>query len=224
MIMARESDLEFISRIQLTCSGAKQDVYFARRKGDETLLVVKGPYARRSIVDAFVAMQEEKRRRGMPCVESECVEWIPDRWPEGVPLGYRNRIDRSRPAPFLVSRSVVPIEDVVFRFHESARWPRTMVMDLASMKCKVDPLTLEGQALVDYANAVGFRVEKQCGDFADRNFLLVSGRVISIDEESGGPIDLLSQLKQTRYDLVMRAAETLDLDPTCRQALKMIAQ
>lgn len=71
--------------------------------------------------------------------------------------------------------------------------------------------------MIDYLNALAFRLEFNIGDFADRNFLKISDissnngkeptRVLSVDEEIvGKPLDLKTQLKE-KYDHVKKSFE-----------------
>jgi hypothetical protein len=80
------TEYRFLVRTQLTTSSTKMDVYFARDVSDK-LVVVKGPYENKEEVDIIVENTEWKKRNGIPFLPVTVREMLPDRWPEGVPLG-----------------------------------------------------------------------------------------------------------------------------------------
>lgn len=190
---------EFILRTQLTTMGSKMDVYFA--KDSNKLVVVKGPYASRHSIDILISHTEWKKTHGLPYTHFKVKELIPDRWPEGVPLGARNAIDRTRPAFFLVFDSYLEESQLQTRTHRSKLWPPTEVVDWDAVPFhfthKDRPLT--DQEYIDYIHAILFRYLFGISDLADRNFLMVEGRVISIDEEEiGKEIPVYATLKRSR--------------------------
>jgi hypothetical protein len=171
-------------RAQLNTCTFKSDVYFATSNLTKEFVVVKGPLPRGHAANPKSAldMAAWKRTHGLPYVDVAVVYLVPDRWPQGVPLGVRNVTDRARPAPFLVSASVVPIEDVGIRVHSSEKWPAT---EVAVCRCPLHvtfPLTQT--EMVDYVRALLARFVFGIADLADRNFLRTGGRVISIDEDT----------------------------------------
>jgi hypothetical protein len=175
------------------------DVYFA--KYSNKLVVVKGPYASRHSIDILISHTEWKKTHGLPYTHFEVKELIPDRWPEGVPLGARNAIDRTRPAFFLVFDSYLEESQLQTRTHRSKLWPPTEVVDWDAVPFhfthKDRPLT--DQEYIDYIHAILFRYLFGISDLADRNFLMVEGRVISIDEEEiGKEIPVYATLKRSR--------------------------
>ena len=214
----RETDMDFKTRIQLTTSDSKQDTYYATFHDE--LYFVKGPFSDRKVVDQYIHFQTLKKERGMPYIEVYCVMIYPDLWkPEEIPLGYRKKIDPSKKYPFLISKSLFPIKSLKFKMHSSVKWPITKVVDDHETEgMRVDVSKLEGQMMIDYLEALAFRLEFNIGDFADRNFLKISGisfndetkdptRVLSIDEEIiDKKIDLKSQLR-SKYDIVKKAVE-----------------
>lgn len=181
----RESEAyEFVVRTQLTTSSTKMDVYFARDNTGK-LVVIKGPYSERTEIDILISHTEWKKANGLPYHTFVVRELIPDRWPEGVPLGARNRINRSQPAYFLVLDSYLQESELRTMNHSSTLWPVTEVVDWKQIPFhftyKQRPLTQ--QEYKDYIHALLFRYVFGISDWADRNFLMSKGRVISIDEE-----------------------------------------
>lgn len=197
----RESEaFELLVRAQLTTGHAKCDVYFARDVGNGTTVVVKGPLPSVDAATRSIDFQAWKRAHGIPALDARLVWLVPDRWPEGVPLGVRNRVDRTRPAPFLVSASLVDAAALRVKTHSSKLWPPTAVADWTAR-----PLHLHWDALTplgkrDYVAALLARYAFGISDLADRNFLVAqSGRVVSVDEECRGRrVDFAVELKKTR--------------------------
>jgi len=203
----RETDLEFVVRIQLTTSNSKQDTYYA--KYNDELYFVKGPFSNRKVVDEYIHFQNLKKERGIPYLESYCIEIYPDLWkPEEIPLGFRKSIDQSKKYPFLISKSVFPIESLKFKQHSSTKWPVTTVVDdRATDGMRINVYELKGQMMIDYLNALAFRMEYNIGDFADRNFLIIKNRVLSVDEEVvKSKLNLQTQLRE-KYEFVKKSFE-----------------
>lgn len=196
---------DFIVLTQITTSGMKQDVYFARDISDNKLVVVKGPYSEKSQIDILVRNTEWKKKNKLPYIPFKIVKMIPNRWPEGIPLGFRNTIDRSKPAFFVVFDSVVPEQKLKKKIHSSKVWPETEVVDWDKI-----PLHFEyksgmrtNKEMFDYVKAILFRYIRGISDFADRNFLLVDGRVISIDEDIElRDVNIYKELRKNKADYV----------------------
>ena len=197
---------EFVVRTQLTTMGTKMDVYFAKDKTG-SLVVVKGPYQTRKEIDILVSNTEWKKRYNLPYNKFVVMELIPDRWPEGVPLGARNKIDRNRPAFFLVFDSYVSDAQLRTKMHSSTLWPPTEVVDWDQIPFHFDykKRSLSDQEIQDYVHALLFRYLLGISDYADRNFVLKDGRVISIDEDvENHEINLYKVLQKNKADFVYR--------------------
>ncbi len=195
----RESEYEFISRVQLTCSDTKTDTVYGKYAG--RVWFIKGPYEKETDVQQFIDLQEEKRARGMPVFRSKCVFMYPDRW-DKVPLGVRNRLDNSKKWPFLWCESIVEESEMVREVKGGKLLPMTEVV---SMPWKVNVFELKGQELEDYLLSIRWRMERNIGDFGDRNFMRIRGRVYSVDEETkrSGAVSMLNNLKKRKYEYVM---------------------
>jgi hypothetical protein len=178
-------EYKFIVRTQLNTTRNKQDVYFAKDKTG-TLVVVKGPYKDLTSINILKSNTEWKIKHGLPYIPYTVKEMIPDRWHEGVPLGIRNSIDRTLKAHFLIFDSVIHEEEIVTKKHSSKVWPETDIIDWEKIPLH---FTYKGRELlenemIDYVHNILYRYLCGISDLADRNFLMVSKRVISIDEET----------------------------------------
>lgn len=202
--ITKETDLDFVVRVQLTTSNNKQDVYYASY--NDKLYFVKGPYKDRKVIDTYINFQELKKERGIPYIKDNiCIMLFPDRWePKEIPLGYRTKIDQNKKYPFLISPSLISLDQLKTREHQSEKWPKTIIADDKStegMRIK-DVFLLKDQLLIDYLDAIAFRLEYSIGDFADRNFMIINNRLISVDEEIVEKVNLIDQLKQKKYEFL----------------------
>lgn len=178
-------EYRFIVLTQITTSGMKQDVYFAESVTDNKLVVVKGPYSSKKQIDVFLKNMEWKRKNNIPFIPFKIMKMIPNRWLDGIPLGFRNTIDRTKPAWFIIFDSVIEKNKIKTKMHSSKLWPETEVVDWSRILLHFDYKTglISYRQLVDYVRAILFRFIRGISDFADRNFLIVNNRVISIDED-----------------------------------------
>jgi hypothetical protein len=191
---------DFLVRTQLTTMGTKMDVYFAKTCQGQ-LVVVKGPYATRTEIDVLERNTAWKRQHGLPYNSFQVQHLLPNRWPEGVPLGARNKVNRTRPAYFLVFESYLQESDLRTMMHSSTLWPQTEVVDWKQIPFHFThkARALTEQEYTDYIHAILFRYLLGVSDFADRNFLMKDGRVISIDEDvEGRDIDLYATLQKNK--------------------------
>lgn len=186
-------EYQFLVRTQLNTSRNKQDVYFAKDQSGK-LVVVKGPYTTLEDITILREHLEWKKANKLPFINFEVKEMIPDRWYEGVPLGIRNKVDRTSKAHFIIFDSVIFEEQLVKKKHSSKIWPETEVVDWDKIPLHFDYKTREltEQEMIDYVHNLLYRYLFGISDLADRNFLMVSGRVISIDEEIQGKLDVVN--------------------------------
>jgi len=229
----KETDFEFVARAQLTCSASKADTYFAKKR-DGTMVFIKGPYLLVKKCDDFITFQEAKRSMGMPYVVAKKAMLIMDRWPESVPLGTRAEIHYQQEnglcgathrLPFLVCESLLTEEEVRgnLRTHPGSRlWPATEVVDFTPWK--MDLTAFDDVMWTDYLNALGFRLQENIGDLADRNFMVIDGRVCSVDEErTRALITLERNLSKSRVALIKGVWERMRgrLHAGCAEALSV---
>ena len=195
---------DFVVRTQLTTMGTKMDVYFAKDKAGK-LVVVKGPYATRKEIDILVSNTEWKKKFNLPYNRFEVRQLMPDRWPQGVPLGARNKINRNQPAFFLVFESYIEESQLQTIQKSSPLWSPTEVVDWEKIPFHIDYRTrqLTEQEMIDYVHALLFRYLLGISDYADRNFVLKDGRVISIDEDvENHDINLYRVLQKNKANFV----------------------
>jgi DNA-directed RNA polymerase subunit H len=195
---------DFVVRTQLTTMGTKMDVYFAKDKAGD-LVVVKGPYSTRKEIDILVSNTEWKKKFNLPYNHFEVRQLMPDRWPQGVPLGARNKIIRNQPAFFLVFESYIEESQLQTIQKSSPLWPPTDVVDWEKIPFHIDYKTraLTEQEMIDYVHALLFRYLLGISDYADRNFVLKDGRVISIDEDvENHEINLYRVLQKNKANFV----------------------
>jgi hypothetical protein len=190
---------QFVSRIQLTTSATRCDTYYGMK--DDQLIFVKGPYLTEQPIANYLEVQEFKAKHNISYIDGQLVYLIPDRWPEGVPLGLRNSLDRTKGWPFLITKSIIPLSEIVFRTHSSKLWPPTQVIDPVATPLHISVFTLTRKQLYDYFCQLAVRLHFKISDLADRNFLVRGDCVYSIDEEQrSNKISLLTELKQTKYE------------------------
>lgn len=197
---------DFVVRTQLTTMGTKMDVYFAKDKAG-SLVVVKGPYQTRKEIDILVSNTEWKKRYNLPYNKFVVRQLIPDRWPEGVPLGARNKINRNLPAFFLVFESYIDESQIRTKMRSSPLWSPTEVVDWEQIPFHFDykNRALSDQEMKDYVHALLFRYLLGISDYADRNFVLKDGRIISIDEDvENHEINLYKVLQKNKAEFVYR--------------------
>lgn len=207
---------QLLVRTQLTTSNGKTDVYFARAVATGDLVVVKGPYARPADAKRAVALAAWKRRHGLPAAEARVAMLKPDRWPEGVPLGVRNKMDRAKPAAFLVAKSLVADGDIPIKIHKSKVWPETEVVNwdrLASYVWLPLKRYYERQEKLDWVLALLYRYVLGLGDLADRNFMCAGGRLFSLDEDAPPrEVRLGAELRKNKAALAARLCDELWAD------------
>lgn len=192
---------DFIVRTQISTSNSKMDVYLATDTTTKKLVIVKGPYQSRKEITILKSVTEWKKAHHLPFVPFIVRSLLPDRWPEGVALGARNRISRSDPAYFFVFDCVICKEEIQTKMHSSKVWPLTEVIDWKKIPLHFDyeARLLTNQEWKDYVHALLFRYVVGISDLADRNFLMRNGRVISIDEDiEGHEVDLYKELKKNK--------------------------
>ncbi len=221
-----ESDLlRFLVRAQVLTSAGKADTYFAtlRRpfKGFEAddCVLVKGPLKEEEAQNAL-RMNQWKQRQGFPVLRMVDAQLALDRWPEGTPLGARNKMDRDC-AFFLLTESTVPsaaLARTTYKAYKGKEWKDTLVWpaeteivdwhQVAShiefkKKGKTEGYDVSPSQMVEYVLLLLARWLFGISDLADRNFILREGHVYSIDEEYlDRPVNFKTELKGSKCAFV----------------------
>jgi len=205
--------LSLIVRTQIVTSRGKTDVYIAVPEVAPSLrIIVKGPFSSPNPARLACEMNEWKRCNGLPCINMAAVQLIPDRWPEGTPLGVRNACDRSRPAWFLLMECLIDGDPATVEHGETKLWPPTLVVDWEKMASNqwlpVKSWTRIGhQEKKDYVLALLARYAVGIGDLADRNFVRSGfggqNRIFSLDEDSRSTeVCMFAELRKNKAKLV----------------------
>jgi hypothetical protein len=208
-ILLETEEYQFIVLTQLVTSHSKQDVYFAKDKKNK-LVVVKGPYPSLSPIEILQRHTEWKKQNNLPYIQFEIKEMIPDRWSEGIPIGIRNSVDRTKTAWFIIFDSVIEENQIKIKKHQSKCWPETDVVDWSTIPLHFDyTQSLTSQEMTDYVHGLLFRYLHGVSDLADRNFLRVKGHIISIDEDiENKNVNLYSELKRNKSEYIQNWLET----------------
>jgi hypothetical protein len=202
-------EYQFIVLTQLVTSHSKQDVYFAKDTNNK-LVVVKGPYPSLTPIEILKRHTEWKKQNHLPYIPFEIKEMIPDRWPEGIAMGIRNSLDRTKTAWFIIFDSVIEENQIKIKKHQSKCWSETEVVDWSTIPLHFDyTQSLTSQEMTDYVHGLLFRYLYGVSDLADRNFLKVKGRIISIDEDiENKNVNLYSELKRNKSEYIQNWLET----------------
>ena len=178
------------------------DVYVGRDTRTGTLKIIKGPYLTRP--DVVLRNAARKLNNGLYTIPVQIESWIPDRWLTETPLGNRNRLDRTKPAFFLVFDALLTESQILHRrIHSSKLWPPTEVLDLGpDIHVSMTP-PLTDSEMCEYVHALLFRFVVGISDLADRNFLRIEGRILSIDEElEDREVNFVRELRLARCGIV----------------------
>jgi hypothetical protein len=221
-----EKEMDFVVRVQLTCGNNKTDTYYTKWK--DKIWFVKGPYVNTEKIEKFIEFQKYKKEMGLPFVKSKMVMMVPDLG-KTVPLGIRNKLDISIQHPFLVCESL--IENIQTKIHPgSKKWSPTEIADTTEIE--LNEKKLENETLMlDYLNAIAFRIKHNIGDCADRNFIVYKERLYSVDEEQiKAKVSLERNVKKNRRKLIfekfhkMKTKMHPDLAPFIQTMVSLIPQ
>lgn len=187
---------ELVSRAQLVTASHKADVYFAKmlkkwskwNKGDK--VVVKGPFKDKFGPSHSKVVNKIKKILGLPHVEKIArAKIVPDRWPgsEGF-LGLRYVSEREA-SYFLIADDIISLDIYPVVEKKSKCWEPTPVVNFESEELESYRWHLK-QKWASLEDKMGccktyiLRYMLGIGDMADRNFLLINGKVYSIDEDT----------------------------------------
>ena len=182
---------EFRIRAQLTCSKCRGDTYFAFDTQNGDKVFIKGPYT--NLEGAQYPVKIYRLKKFFKYIEGVSVKimtLIPDAFPD-VPMGLRTKVDREKEYPFLISEDQCELDKFPVRIHSSKLWPPTEIVDWDKVKtCRIPYVLtlLEENPVAFYCYTLNllFRWVIGIPDAADRNFLLIGDKIMSIDEEGWG--------------------------------------
>ena len=210
-----ESYFSFVVRAQVNTSAMKADAYFGVDPSSGKFLLIKGPLNSTEYAQNAVSMNMWKRDNGLPFMPSLRIEHlIPDRWSTtGIPLGYRNKVNRSLPVPFLLSESTIPettIRQNITTYGSykaltgTEKWPaETEIVDWNKVPSHIKVADLSDGEMVDYVLLLLARYIFGVSDLADRNFLRKDGHILSIDEEyRDRPVHFKNELRQAKCSII----------------------
>ena len=198
-IIYESKKYEFIVRTQLNTTGMKSDVYFAIDNDTKKMVVVKGPLSDYDAVRNVYSMYYWKKKNNIATLQVDHVKMIPDRWPEGVPLGLRNKMKRDEPADFLVFESLIKKDEIIEKVHKSKVWPDTKIVDWSKVDLHLKLDELDDEQMQKYVELLLMRYVFGISDLADRNFLVKNDKIYSIDEEYKGKcVSIYLELKKNK--------------------------
>ena len=215
-----ETQYDFVVRAQPTTSSSKTDTYFANDLVSGKFVFVKGPL--KSIDQAEIAIEFNnwKKANNLPYMPSMKIEMlVPDRWLEGIPLGYRNNIvDRKKPQPFIVCDSTIQRATIIkniITYQEYKdlkkdkkppnKWSGDLqIVNWFAVHSHIDVKKLRDNEMKDYILNLLFRWIFGISDLADRNFLRKDDRVYSIDEEyKDRTVSFQVELKKNKCSIIL---------------------
>jgi hypothetical protein len=187
-IPSERSVFEFKVRTQLTCSNARQDVYFARENGRN--VVVKGPFL--SYEEVNMSVQVSKifsLFRGVNVMDKNIKLLIPDMYKK-VGVGIRNKIaDLSKPYYFLIMEDLFNQDTYPTHKRTTNSWENEPVVNFDKFFSEnpqfgtADPKYASENAKISIIIQTVIRYVFKVGDFAARNFIRVGDQVWNIDLE-----------------------------------------
>mmetsp|Transcript_15666 Transcript_15666/g.21493 ORF Transcript_15666/g.21493 Transcript_15666/m.21493 type:complete len:698 (+) Transcript_15666:227-2320(+) len=208
-----ESAFSFVVRAQVNTSAAKADAYFGVDPSSGEFLLIKGPLQSIEYAQNSLNMNQWKRDNGLPFMPSLRIEYlVPDRW-ASIPLGYRNKVNHSSPAPFLLAESTIAEATIrqnitTYGAYKSLtgteKWPpETEIVDWSRVPSHIKVSELSDGEMADYVLLLLARYIFGVSDLADRNFLRKDGHILSIDEEyRDRPVNFKNELKQAKCSII----------------------
>jgi len=194
---------EYIVRAQLVPSMSRTDVYFAK---DEIFghCFVKGPYISGNEIKNHSKFYLWKKENNIIVPNYYFVNLYPNRWSEGTGLGQRNKCDRNKKYLFMVTESLlgtatprIITRDIDLEIEEKQKKTDKDLSEKKGWKGKIDllesdktwvPISMwkDSPDSVKQDFVTGMIVRSMIGavDLADKNFVLKSNRLYSIDEDA----------------------------------------
>lgn len=181
-------EFNFKCRAQLNTSQNKQDVYFAKDRLNDNI-VVKGPYLNKnSLLISFKIGNIMKLFEGVNTYNINVMTLYPDIFDE-VPLGIRNKIKKDEPYYFIVMEDIMNKNEYPKIEKSSKLWNKEFVVDYDKLFQENKnmgfgiPSTMNKKALFSLVIQLAFRLAFKIGDNAYRNFLRIDDKVYNLDIE-----------------------------------------
>jgi len=196
-----ESELfTFRIRAQIICASTRPDTYYAIEKKNDRKIFVKGPYMSKEKANIPYSLNEIKKQLyTLNTYEMVITDMIPDMF-EDPPFGTRTHLDRNKPHTFLVCEDLVCIDKFPTKIKNTVKWKDTKVVDWEKVTVVshiTDNALADPKILTQYVVCLFYRYIFGVGDLADRNFLIVNGKVYSVDEEMiGHPVIISTSIRK----------------------------
>lgn len=182
-IFKETEEFQFKCRSQINTADFKQDVYFAKNKIGQNV-VVKGPYLYRE--DVLYPLKIRHLFNLLPGVNTFDINvkvLYPDMFKE-TPLGIRRKTEPVKYYYFLVFEDLINREEYPVLLKNTKKWKDTYVADYDSMNIKFGkPSNLNEEELFSLLLQISIRELVGIGDFASRNFIVVNGKAYNLDLE-----------------------------------------
>ena len=208
----------FVARAQPNTSVCKADTYFADDPITGAFLFIKGPLKTLKDAENSIKMNDWKKENNLPYMNSLKIEMlIPDRWDEGIGLGLRNTIDRSKEAPFLICESTISRDKItsnIITYGEykvlkkdktvAKKWSLELeIVNWFNIPSHLEISSLSDIEFSDYVLNLLARWIFGISDLADRNFLRKNGRIYSVDEEyKDRDVNFWNELRKNKCNTV----------------------
>ena len=188
-LFMEDSEFAFKIRTQLTTGSSKQDVYFAKNKLKQNV-VVKGPFL--ELKHALLSFNLSNIANLFPHVNVPTINirlLYPNMWDNKIPLGIRNSITSQTPCYFVEMEDLMNQEKYPQFLKSSKLWKDEPIVDWDKL-WKIQPnlgigipSTMDDKAKFSLLIQLAFRLAFQIGDNSYRNFLRIGDKVYNIDLE-----------------------------------------
>lgn len=184
--LRRESELFTLkTRVQLTCSKCRPDVYYAKDFLGNNV-VVKGPFLLFEDADkCFQLSRILSLFENVNTIETNIVYCIPDMF-NNVPIGIRNKILDNTGYYFLVYKDMFNMNHYPTKIVNSKLWEDETVVDFEALFSLIQAGTgysksMTNDAKVSLIYQLAIRYVFELGDFATRNFIWINDNAYNVD-------------------------------------------
>jgi len=202
IVYKKETYYQFIIRADIPKTALSIDAYYAMTPNNK-LVYIKGPYTTKDRIKALCNNTNWKQKNGISHVPFIIESLIPDRWPEGVPIGIRNTLDCSKRAYFIIFDSPIEIDTLPRTTMRSRKWSKTEIIDWNAIRFYYQYAISTEQQQLDYMHAILFRYVLGISNLSNDNFIMIGDRTISINEETEGEsINFHTELSPAKIEYV----------------------